>query len=299
MAEPQVSVIINCWNGENFLEEAIQSVLAQNFRDWELLVWDNASTDRTPEIVSRFGDRIRYYRNDRHLPLYHSRNLALNQARGDQVAFLDHDDLWDPDYLDSLYRLLVEDPDVALAYANAYYIDAGREKRGLFSDNHRMYRGWVFDRLAEESFMPAPSAVLFRKQPILDCGGFNTSLAYCGDWDIYLKIALRGKFEYLDAPLVRFRIHQSNLSRTRDLEMVNETLELLLAWEKNNQTPGSSLKGFARRKTVLLLKKSLILFREMKLLQSGKIFWETFLKITEHPGFLWNLLMQKLFPSRI
>ena len=115
---PVVSVVINCYNGEKYLQQAIDSVLAQSYEDWEVIFWDNRSTDRSAEIVLGYRDtRFRYFHAPRHTPLYEARNYAIERARGDLIAFLDVDDWWFPSKLERQVPLFV-DPLVGIVCSN-------------------------------------------------------------------------------------------------------------------------------------------------------------------------------------
>ena len=100
MSSPKVSIIINCFNGERYLAEAMDSVFCQTYEDWEIIFWDNASTDNCAEIAKSYGERIRYFKSSSIYPLGKARNLAIENARGDFMAFLDCDDLWFPQKLE-------------------------------------------------------------------------------------------------------------------------------------------------------------------------------------------------------
>ena len=90
-----VSIIMNCHNGETFLREAIKSVLNQSYKKWELIFWDNNSTDKSAQIFKSFKDkRLKYFFRKRKVSLYESRNSAIKKAKGEFIAFLDADDLW-------------------------------------------------------------------------------------------------------------------------------------------------------------------------------------------------------------
>ena len=98
--QPLVSVIMNCFNGEKYLREAIDSVLAQTYQNWELIFWDNQSTDRSAEIVKSYDDpRIYYFYASQHTLLYEARNYAIEDQNGEFLAFLDVDDWWESDKL--------------------------------------------------------------------------------------------------------------------------------------------------------------------------------------------------------
>src|SRR3990167_8655863 len=113
---PVVSVLMNCLNCSLYLEEAIDSVYAQTYKDWEIIFWDNASTDSSAEIAQRYDEKLRYFRADISLPLYGSRNLALQKARGKYIAILDCDDLWLPNKLEKQIPLFERDGKVGLVY---------------------------------------------------------------------------------------------------------------------------------------------------------------------------------------
>src|SRR5437016_12782778 len=99
MTTPKVSVIVNCHNGAQYLREAVDSVYRQQFQDWEIVFWDNASTDGSETVVRVYDHRLRRFRGSEFLPLGAARNAALAVARGDFIAFLDADDVWLPDKL--------------------------------------------------------------------------------------------------------------------------------------------------------------------------------------------------------
>ena len=92
---PETSIIMNCHNGEKYLSEAIKSVFSQTYKNWELIFWDNGSTDKSKKIFKNFKDnRLRYFYKHKKVSLYESRNSACKKARGDYIAFLDVDDIW-------------------------------------------------------------------------------------------------------------------------------------------------------------------------------------------------------------
>jgi glycosyltransferase involved in cell wall biosynthesis len=103
---PKFSVIMNCYNGEQYLREAIDSVYAQTFSDWEIVFWDNASTDRTQEIARSYDQRLRYFRSAETVPLGAARKAAMQQVRGEWIGFLDCDDYWYPNKLEVQAREL-------------------------------------------------------------------------------------------------------------------------------------------------------------------------------------------------
>src|SRR5829696_2506866 len=109
MTGPLVSVIMNCFNGEKYLREAIDSVLAQSYTNWEIIFWDNQSTDDSARIVRSYRDpRLKYFYAPTHLPLYGARNHAIDRAAGELIAFLDVDDWWIPSKLEQQVPLFAD-----------------------------------------------------------------------------------------------------------------------------------------------------------------------------------------------
>ena len=92
---PLVSIIMNCYNGEKFLEKSLKSITDQTYKNWELIFWDNNSNDNSKKVFKKFTDkRFKYYKSKKVLNLYHARNLAIKHAKGNYICFLDVDDLW-------------------------------------------------------------------------------------------------------------------------------------------------------------------------------------------------------------
>jgi len=102
MKHPLVSVVMNCYNSDSFLKEAIESVYNQTYSNWEIIFWDNASTDNSANIAKSYDERIKYYLAPKTTPLGEARNLALSYTTGEYVAFLDCDDIWISDMIDSI-----------------------------------------------------------------------------------------------------------------------------------------------------------------------------------------------------
>ena len=104
---PLVSVIVNCYNGQKYLKDCLRSIVNQTYKNWELIFWDNFSTDQSKKVLNEFNDkRIKYFKSKKFLPLYKARNLAIQKAKGDYISFLDTDDLWKKNKLFEQIKIL-------------------------------------------------------------------------------------------------------------------------------------------------------------------------------------------------
>ena len=118
---PLVSIIMNCYNGETYLVQAVKSVLSQTYKNFELIFWDNQSNDKSANIYKSFKDkRLKYYYAKKFTSLYEARNLAIKKSNGEYIAFLDTDDLWTQNKLSMQMKKFKNDK-VMLVYSN-YYI---------------------------------------------------------------------------------------------------------------------------------------------------------------------------------
>ena len=229
-----VSVLMNCLNCEKYLREAIDSVFAQTYEDWEIIFWeDNASKDDSERIAKSYGNKLRYFRSDVSLPLYGSRNLALQKARGKYIAILDCDDIWLPTKLEEQISLLERDEKIGLVYSDCYlFNEKGKEKRSFkFKKPHR---GNVFSELLMESFINTQTVVIRRKTLESLNTFFDGRLTMTGDYDAYLRISYRWKVDYVDKPLARYRVHRNSKSWKDGRELITVELDLIL--ENLNET---------------------------------------------------------------
>jgi glycosyltransferase involved in cell wall biosynthesis len=223
----RVSVIIPAFNYAHFLGETIQSVLGQTFKDFELIVVDDGSTDNTREVVNCFKDsRIRYiYQENRGLSA--AENTGIIAAHGQYIAILGADDLWLPENLGLKVKLLDARPDVALVCSDAYYFnsDTGaiiaklwREKPFYdWCDPQRAVKQPLKEMLYRGCFIQ-PMTTLIRREAFDEVGLFDESLKVFDDWDMFARIVRRFPMDIIDSPLVKIRRHGDNMS-TSDEKM--------------------------------------------------------------------------------
>jgi len=206
--KPTVSVVIPAYNAERYIGETLQSVLAQTYRDFEVVVVDDGSTDGTREIVRRYGERVRLIEQPNSGPSA-ARNRGIREARGEFIAFVDSDDLWLPEKL-TLQMPLFADDEVGLVYCRAARVDA--EGRALNESSGRKPQGWVFEDFLLRNHCPTSGAVV-RREAFERCGYFPEDMVWAEDWHLWLRIAREYRFAAVEEVLTHHRVHGGALTR--------------------------------------------------------------------------------------
>ena len=208
---PTVSVIIPTFNRWPLVGAAIESVLAQTFSDFELIVVDDGSTDGTGVELGKLGSRLHII-SQPNRGVSAARNLAARQARGIYLAFLDSDDLWLPHKLAIQTAFMVLHPDVQICQAEEIWIRNGVRVNPKV--NHRKPSGDIFIPSLDLCLV-SPSAVMLTRELFEQVGGFDETLPVCEDYDLWLRIALDHSVALIDEPLVVKRGgHADQLSRS-------------------------------------------------------------------------------------
>lgn len=207
---PLISVIIPAYNAEKTVQETVESVLNQTFRDFELIVVDDGSKDSTVEIIAKIADRRLRLVTHSHGGANRSRNLGLSQAIGSYVSFLDADDLWTPDKLESQLKALAANPEAAVAYSWTDRIDESGQflRRGGYIS----VDGNVLAKLLIVNFVENGSNPLIRREAVLAVNGFDESLSACQDWDLWLKLAARYPFVSVSSQQILYRLSPGSIS---------------------------------------------------------------------------------------
>lgn len=210
---PKVSVLIPSFNHRQFVEECVESVLAQTHIDFEIVVVDDGSKDGSLEVLRAFGDKILLLK----LPqkgTQAARNAAIAASSGEYLALLDSDDVWLPIKLERQVAVLDQRPDVGLVYSLAYQIDA---HGALLNEGRTIGRQLESSPSALEQFIvgnsiPAPTAI-FRRSCLDKVGGFDESFLGSGDWDLWLRISAHYEVAFIPEPLALYRLHEFNTTK--------------------------------------------------------------------------------------
>lgn len=221
---PIISVIIPAYNAEKTIFETIESVLQQTFSDFEIIVIDDGSTDRTLETVNFFQDhRIKCFSfQNGGLPV--ARNRGINLAKGEFLAFLDADDLWTSRKLEKQLNALKENPDSALAYSWVHF--KFDQDDHSYSDCSCSFHGNVYADLLVRNFLHNGSNPLVRKHVINEVGKFDQSLRSCEDWDFYIRVAAKYNFELVRDVQIIYR--QSSESMSSKIDTMEEYLLIVI-----------------------------------------------------------------------
>ena len=221
--QPRVSILMNCHNGERYLEEALQSVLSQTYSNWNLIFWDNQSTDRSAEIVNSFKDsRIDYFRSTEFTTLGKARSLAWPYLTGDLIAFLDADDVWRDNKLEKQVPCF-EDEEIGLVISNTEFFN-DEVSRPLFTTKHPQ-SGYVFDQLILDYFISLETLIL-RRTAIRNLSyAFDQDFSFIADFDICLRIADKWKLSYVPEVLGGWRVHNSSDSWKSPISFAEEKIK--------------------------------------------------------------------------
>ena len=205
--DPFVSIIINCHNSDKYLKEAIDSVFNQTYKNWEIIFWDNNSSDNSAEIALAFSGKLRYFRNNSTLRLYAARNLAVEKADGKYIAFLDCDDIWTVDHLESLIGKL--DDDCKFVYGGYDIINSS----GNFVSEKLSYLpdGYIKNKLFRRN--PISIGCVLVEKNLLTNNLFDSFYDLLGDFDLWLRLAENNRVNVVAKVIEHSRQHSKNLSK--------------------------------------------------------------------------------------
>jgi len=251
---PLVSILMNCFNGERYLRESIDSIFSQTYQNWELVFWDNQSTDKSKAIFDSYQDsRLKYYYAPEHTDLGGGRANAFKYLSGDYIAVLDTDDLWLSSKLEKQIQLFA-DPDVGVAISDTLFFNE-TDERALY-DGHYPPEGNVFRELLTGYFVSLETLML-RKSVVdrLDYG-FDADFSFIADFDLVLRSAQISKLAIYKEVLAKWRVHEESDSWQSSVSFSEERERWV---EKQAKQDSSFLDKYKKEISILHSKNFLLM----------------------------------------
>ncbi len=245
-----VSIILPTYNGEKYVKRAIESVIAQTYQQWELIIIDDGSTDGTHTIVEQWSvedARIRYFKNDTNLGIQKTLNRGLHEARGEYIARIDDDDTWcEASKLQQQVDFLNDNKEYVLVGTGVIIIDEKEKEliRYLLPTKDHTIRNSI---LAKNCFVH--SSVVFRKDKALEVGEYDESndTRHIEDYDLWLKLGVVGKLLNLPTYAVKFTQRDNSISAVSKIEQFKKNIKLIKKYK--NKYPnylGAIIKSYIR-----------------------------------------------------
>ena len=205
---PLFSIVINCFNSEEYLKKAVESVIKQTYKNWEIIFWDNASTDNSSKIIKSFKDsRIKYFRGEKTVLIYSARNYALKKCNGELVTFLDCDDIWLDNKLEDQKNLYLEGNEIV--YGGYKIINKKGEETGKIHNDKKTFN--TYDLLLYRRTISIGSVMVTKD--IMTENLFDERYQLMGDFELWFRLSLKYKF-YNSGNIVELsRQHGKNISQ--------------------------------------------------------------------------------------
>jgi glycosyltransferase involved in cell wall biosynthesis len=231
MSAPAVSIVIAAYNSAATLEETLASVAAQTFTDFELIVIDDGSSDATPALLQTHAAQwpwLSWVRQP-NAGASAARQKGIALARSDLIAFLDADDLWHPSKLAKQVPLMLARPELVLSYTDMLDFFPDHDASRSLLQQKSPARGQVLPALFQANFIYTPT-VIVRKAALERVGGFDLRLKVNEDFDLWLRLAELGEFDYLGEVLGRRRVLPGSLTRANQRLCYEQDLHIIDTW---------------------------------------------------------------------
>ena len=284
---------MNCYNGEKYLEESLKSIVDQRYKNWELIFWDNLSTDRSKIIFERFNDsRFKYFLSQKHEVLYHARNLAIQKTNGELIAFLDTDDMWLKDKLSSQVELFTDNK-IGLVYGNYWrYNKKNFFKKKKLASSKKLPSGKITDRLLKE-YSVGMLTVMIRKSFVAEQKNiFDTNFDMLSDMDFILKFSKKYDFGSIQQPIAIYRQHENQLQNKNMDIQINQ----MSKWYEKIKLS----REFGPEENLKMIKNRCKFFQIVKNINS-KLYMKSLKEIILYPETLgkFKLFLMFILPEKI
>ena len=282
-----VSIIINCHNGEKYLSQCIESVLNQEYQNWEIIFWDNCSSDKSKDIFLKYmkkDKRLNYFYSDKLTNLSLARNFAISRTSGQLICFLDTDDYWSSDKIKKQIEFIVK-KNASLVFCN-FEIEHDHNKKKEISFNNELKKKTDLTDLLLKKYIVGLSTIMFNKTKV-KVPMFNDKYHIIGDFDFVMKNSLNKDIFGINDVLVKIKRHQNN-ETIKKFKLY--TLELLY-WSKKNKEYFEEYKNFDKfRKSIFYeiaklnlcekkYKRFTFFFRKTDIIRKFKIIFYYFSKM--------------------
>ena len=225
-----VSIIINCYNGEKYLKDALLSIKAQTYKNWELIFWDNRSTDNSVKILKSLKIKnLKYFLSKKHTSLYAARNLAIQKTKGEYIGFIDVDDLWEKNKLKQQIKHF-NDEKTIVVYGNLWLKNEKNNKKKKFI-NYHVRGGYIYKDLIEKYNVGILTSLIKKSLLKKSKVNFDNKYDIIGDFDFFIRLSKKYKFQFIKEPVATYRIHQQNLSFLKKEKQIEEFFH----WIKKNK----------------------------------------------------------------
>lgn len=279
MSSPTISIVMNCYNSARYLKQALESVLNQSYEDWELIFWDNQSTDQSANIFQSYLEpRFKYHRANAHTTLGEARNLAASKASGKWIAFMDCDDTWGAEKLElQISQVSKYGNDVGLVYGLVSYLVEDAQTSSSVAkfysrlDIHPHGAQNIFHRLLIGNFIIF-SSVMIDRMLFQQVGGIDPTLRQNEDYDLLLKVACLSKAVCVDKECVVYRIHAKNNSHTQSELAYQESEQILMKLPQSNEVNSAIALNYSRY-AIYKISKGQLLAGIGLLVMKGSIYW--------------------------
>ena len=271
---------MSCHNGEKYLTEAILSVLNQSYKNWELIFWDNFSSDNSAKIIKNFKDkRIKYFRSKKKTNLAIARNNAILKSNGEFICFLDTDDYWLKNKLKIQIKTIKSNNLISVVFCKYFILNDKLNKlsKHSFMDvtNYNKLAGLIFPQLLNKYIdgkpLLGPLTIMIKKK-ILDKIAFDIKLHVFADFDLFLNLSLTKNFQGINDYLAVYRLHDSNES-FQSLKKYN--IEYVYWYNKiKNNSIYNNFTNFQKIKDQINYQKFLIYEENKNYFKYIKIFWK-------------------------
>ena len=264
--KPLVSVIMNCYNGEKYLREAIDSVIGQVYKNWEIIFWDNVSSDASAKIIKSYSDhRIKYYCAEENIPLGGARNMAIEKSNGELIAFLDVDDVWMPEKLMLQVPLFEKNQKVGLVYSDSIWFNSENGQERLSLKEKNKLRGNCFRELLTNYKMTQSSIIIKKEALHAQVEWFDERFHLLEEADLFRRIAYYWELDFVEKPLAKWRIHNDSSTWIKFNEIHKEGEMMLLKFSNLfpnfNKTYAKEIRYY---KSILKRREAISLWHENK-----------------------------------